>query len=251
MIGTFIGTLSSDPNYLGKVIYEKISNFTDNIANIDTCNIKSLQSMYDMLDETFYTFGSSNLYYPAELGRLIDLFSINFSKLKGSRNKFAENFFDKGYNNESIIESGGTPIYGVNKGKELDFFTSVLTAGTNIVAFEKFSERYTLINTSLDISSNYIQYIDIVNKTYALSSLNDNWGWNLSLPEVLNTALVPRYYSFFEYLSGYENTQSEGIINWADNKTTISENIKSKEEWNDIKQKIINYALAKGLGIIK
>ena len=251
MIGTFIGTLSSDPNYLGKVIYEKISNFTDNIANIDTCNIKSLQSMYDMLDETFYTFGSSNLYYPAELGRLIDLFSINFSKLKGSRNKFAENFVDRGYNNESIIESGGTPIYGVNKGKELDFFTSVLTAGTNIVAFEKFSEQYTLINTNLDISSNYIQYIDIVNKTYALSGLNDNWGWNLSLPEVLNTALVPRYYSFFEYLSGYDNTQSEGIINWADNKTTISENIKSKEEWNDIKQKIINYALAKGLGIIK
>jgi hypothetical protein len=115
LIGTFVGTLSSNPNYLGKLIYEKISNFTDNVTNIDTCNIESLKSMYDMLDEQFYTFGNGNLYYPAELKRLIDLFSIKFSKLKGSRNKFSENFDSKGYFNDEIIKNGGTPIYVVNK----------------------------------------------------------------------------------------------------------------------------------------
>ena len=251
LIETFIGTLSSNPNYLGKLIYERISNFSDNIANIDTCNINVLKSMYAMLDETYYTFGNGALPYPAELKRLVDIFSIKFSKLKGSRNKFAENFNSKGYFNEQIVQNGGTPIYGVNKGKELNFFTAVLTAGTNIVAFEKFSETYSLLNTNLSASSAYFSYIDPINHTYALSGLNYYWGWNLSLPDPINTNFVPKYYSFYEYLTGFDNNQTEGVINWSDTQTTIPENIKSKEEWDSIKQNIINYALAKGLGIIK
>jgi hypothetical protein len=251
LIETFIGSLSSNPNYLGKLIYERISNFSDNIANIDTCNVSVLKSMYAMLDETYYTFGNGDLAYPAELKRLIDIFSIKFSKLKGSRNKFAENFNNKGYNNDQIIENGGTPLYGGNKGQELDFFTTILTAGNNIVAFEKFSESYSLLNTNLSVASAYMSYIDPINRTFALSGLNSNWGWNLSLPEILNSNFIPRYYSFYEYLTGYDNTQTEGIINWSDNQTTIPENIVSKEQWDGIKENIINYALAKGLGIIK
>jgi len=251
LIETFIGTLSSNPNYLGKLIYERISNFSENIANIDTCNIAALKSMYSMLDETYYTFGNGDLSYPAELKRLVDIFSIKFSKLKGSRNKFSENFNSRGYHNEQIIENGGTIIYGANKGKELDFFTTVLTAGTNIVAFEKFSETYSLLNTNLCASSAYLTYIDPINRTYSLSGLNYYWGWNLSLPEQINTNFIPKYYSFYEYLTGYDNNQTEGIINWSDSFTTIPENIISKEEWDSIKENIINYALAKGLGIIK
>jgi hypothetical protein len=251
LIGTFIGNLSSNPNYLGKLIYERISNFSDNIANIDTCNISVLKSMYHMLDETYYTFGNGEVSYPAELKRLVDIFSIKFSKLKGSRNKFSENFNSRGYYNDQIIENGGTPVYGINKGKELDFFTTVLTAGTNIVAFEKFSETYSLLNTNLSVASAYMAYIDPIQRTYALSGLNSNWGLNLSLEEPINTSLVPRYYSFYEYISGYDDNQTEGIINWSDNQTTIPENITSKEEWDVIKENIINYALAKGLGIIK
>ena len=251
LIETFIGTLSSNPNYLGKLIYERISNFSDNIANIDTCNVSVLKSMYAMLDETYYTFGNGEVFYPAELKRLVDIFSIKFSKLKGSRNKFAENFNSKGYFNDQIIENGGTPIYGGNKGKELHFLTAVLTAGTNIVAFEKFSETYCLLNTNLSTASAYLTYIDPVNRTYALSGLNYYWGWNLSLPEPINTNFVPKYYSFYEYLTGFDNNQTEGVINWSDTQTTIPENIVSKEEWDSIKENIINYALAKGLGIIK
>jgi hypothetical protein len=207
--------------------------------------------MYEMLDEYFYTFGNSNVEYPAELTRLVDLFSINYSKLKGSRNKFAENFNNRGYYNDKILENGGKPIYGVNKGKELDFFTSVLTAGKSIIAYEKYSEQYTLINTSLSASSMYLEYIDPVIKTYALSSYNPYWGWRLVLPDDYNVKFVPRYYSFYEYISGYDNTQTDGLINWADKNTTITENVETYSEWDEIRKNIINYTLAKGLGIIK
>ena len=252
LIGTFIGTLSSNPNYMGKLIYERISNFTDNIANIDTCNINALKSMYEMLDESFYTFGNSNLIYPAELNRLIDIFSINYSKLKGSRNKFDENFNSRGYYNDLIIENGGTPLYGFNKGKELDFLTAILTAGNNIVAFEKFSEEYKVLNTNLNVASSKLTYIDHpTNKTYALSGLNEYWGWGLALPDNFDVTLVPRYYSFYEYVDGFNNKQTEGVINWGDKYTTISETISSIEDWQKIQENIITYSLAKGLGIIK
>ena len=251
LMGTFIGTLSSNPNYMGKLIYERISNFTNNIANIDTCNVNALKSMYEMLDESFYTFGNSNLNYPAELNRLIDIFSINFSKLKGSRNKFDENFNSRGYYNDLIIENGGKPLYGFNKGKELDFLTAVLSSGKNIIAFEKFSEEYKILYTNMNVASSKLTYIDPINKTYALSGLNEYWGWGLALPDNFDVKLVPRYYSFYEYISGFNNNQTEGVINWGDPYTTIKENISSIEDWYKIQENIITYSLAKGLGIIK
>jgi len=252
LIGTFIGTLSSNPNYMGKLIYEKISNFTDNIANIDTCNVNALKSMYEMLDESFYTFGNSNLNYPAELNRLIDIFSINYSKLKGSRNKFDQNFNSRGYYNDLIIENGGKPLYGFNKGKELDFLTTVLSSGKNIIAFEKFSEEYKTLYTNLSVASSKLTYIDPIKKTYALSGVNEYWGWGLSLPDNFDVTLVPRYYSFYEYIDGFDNKQTEGVINWGDPHTTVKENdVYSIEDWYKIQENIITYSLAKGLGVIK
>lgn len=250
--GTAIGTLTSKPTDLGKLVYEKISNFTDNVANVDTCNVRSLKSMYEMLDETFYTFGSIDYNFPGELNRLVDIFSVNFSKLKGSRNKFDQNFNNRGYHNDVIRANGGTPIYGVNKGEELDFLTSVLTAGKNIVAYEKFSETYTVLNTNLSVASAAnLHYIDPVIKTYTLSSYSPYWGWGLVLPENCPINLIPRHYSFYEYISGFNDKQTEGVINWADKQTTISENISSVTQWNKIRENMINYSLAKGLSFIK
>lgn len=251
-IGTALGTLSSTKRELGKVTYEKISNFTDNISYIDTCNIKSLKSMYDMLDEDFFTF---NNYYadaniPADLERLMDIFSVKFSKLKGSRDKFKYNFDDKGYNNEAILENGGTPTYGLNKGKQLDFFTSVLTSGNPIIAFEKFSEEYKYIDTNV-LSSSHLHYINPVNKTYHLSGYNDYWGWGLCLPETYTSIDIPKYYLFYEYLSGYSDDQTEGVINWQSDNTNITENLSSVKDWMDIREDMLVYSLAKGLSLNK
>ena len=249
-IGSAVGTISSNPMELGKLIYEKISNFTDNMANVDVCNIKSLKSMYEMMDEGFYIHNNYNYSVPFNILRLMDLFSINFSKLKGSRNKFIQNFDDKGYNNDVIRQNNGTVLYGFNKGEELDFSTAILTAGNFIIAYEIFSESYKLINTDL-LSSNYINFIDPVNKTYALSSYHPNWGWGLVLPDVYTNDKIPRYYKFYDFIPEYSNLQTEGIINWSSPNTTILENLSSVQEWDNIKQNILLYYLAKGLEVIK
>ena len=250
-IGTSLGELNSNREEIGKVVYEKISNFTDNVANIDTCNIESLKSFYDMLDEDFYSFNNyKEMNIPAELKRLVDLFSIKFSKLKGSRNKYNYNFNDRGYNNEAIIANGGTPIFGYNKGKELDFFTTILTAGKPIIGFEKFSGEYKYLNTNL-LSSTHLSYINPSIKTFNLSSYNEYWGWSLSLPDIYTSHDIPKYYTFFEYLTGYNNLQTEGIINWQSSNTNIVENLSSVSEWEHIKENMLVYSLAKGLSLIK
>lgn len=251
-IGSFVGTLSSSPNELMKKLYEKVSNFTDNIAFVDTCNVDTLKSMYKMFDESFVSFHGDNLNIPANLYRLIDLFSIKFSKLKGSRNKYAQNYDDKGYNNDLIRLNGQTPIYGFNKGSELNFFTAVLSTTNPIIAYEKFSDEYKMVNTAL-LSTTYIQFRDLSATTYSLSSYHPNWGWGLILPNnyVLSSYEIPKYYSFYEYVSGFDNKQTEGLINWQDAYTTITENVSSSDQWNSYIENLITYSLSKGLSVIK
>lgn len=252
VIGSAIGTLSSNPNELGKKIYEKISNFTYNIAGVDTCNVESLKSMYKMLGEEFLSLHGDSLNIPADLYRLIDLFSINYSKLKGSRNKFGMDFDNKGYNNDLIRSNGAVPLYGKNKGTELDFFSTVLTAGNPIIAYERFGEQYTLLNTDL-LSSSYINFHSLSPKTFSLSAYHPNWGWDLVLPNdyVLSSYQIPRYYTFYTYISGHNDTQTDGLINWSDEYTTISESLTSTEQWDEIKDNLITYTLAKGLNVIE
>jgi len=251
-IGTAVGALSSKPNEIGKVVYEKISNFTNNLHNIDVCGVQALKSMYEMLDEPFYTFNNTSYNLPAELNRLIDLFSINFSKLKGSYDKFDLNFYNKGYNNEYLRQNNQPVNYGINKGEELDFFTSILTAGNNIISYEKFSETYRVLNTNIlsSVSGN-ITYIDANTRTYQLSTYHPNWGWGLLLPEEYSNDQIPLLYTFYNYVTGYTDIQNEGVINWSDPYNNIPKNITDIQVWDSIKQKMICYTLAKGLGIIK
>lgn len=252
-IGESLGTLSSDPSDLGKIVYEKISNFVGNTNAVDSCNVKMLKSMYEMMGEDFLSYGGQEFSYPAKINRLVDLFSISFTKLKGSRNYFTQNFNDRGYYNQEIIKNGGEVLYGFNKGLELSFLTTILTAGSagsDIVAYEKFSQEYTIINTNI-LSSEYVNFVDPVEKTYPLSSYHPYWGWGLQLPDTFQPEDISKYYTFYEYIPKSDFIQTEGIINWSDSNTTLNEYVSSLEEWNKIREDMISYALAKGVENIK
>jgi hypothetical protein len=253
-IGESLGTLTSEPTDLGKTVYEKIANFCSNVNSIDSCNVKALKSMYEMLGEEFQSYGGEEFSFTAKVGRLVDMFSVPFSKLKGSRDYFTQNFNDRGYYNQEIIKNGGEVIYGYNKGLELDLLTTILTAslssGNDIIAYEKFSESYTILNTKL-LSTEYINFIDLVNKTYALSTYHPYWGWGLQLPDTYQPEDISKYYLFYEYIPTPNFIQTEGIINWSDESTTVSEYVSSIGEWDKIREDMIVYSLVKGVENIK
>jgi hypothetical protein len=109
-----------------------------------------------------------------------------------------------------------------------------------------------VINTNI-LSSylNDVNFINISNKTYALSTYKPTWGWGLTLPDNYLVDQIPLFYTFYDYITGSLDIQNEGVINWQDNYNTISYNISSTSEWSNIKEKMVYFSLAKGLGIIK
>lgn len=247
-LGAAVGVGADAPTVLGKKVYEKISNFCDNIAYVDTCNIEALKSLYQEMNESFITLNQNNFNYPANISRLIDIFSIKLSKLRGSRNQFAENFNSRGFDNQS---PDAVVKYGRNKGVEINPMTTILRGGVDgyIVAYEKFSETYTLINTNLPVAS-YVPYIDAPQQLYPMSAYDARWGWGLVLPDVYSPTDISKYYTFYRYKPGVDGDQIAGVINWSDPNTTVPEEVNDTTEWDEVVENMLTHALAEGLEIM-
>lgn len=224
---TIFGNISSGVDAIGKRIYEKTANFVSNNVNIDTCNIDSLISYADEYNIDLEQFASSDLLinYPAEISRLVNLFSIKKSLLFGKRNQSNFNFINNYSNNligsldESIGYVEDNKKYGYNKGEKLDILSYVINKSENyIVAEELYSSNYSLLRVNL-LSS--IVSADI----YPLSSFSKNWGWGLVLPDdfytdSLSTYKLSSYYNFYNYYPTVDGTYNNNIINWEDTYNT-------------------------------
>lgn len=222
IIGQIVGD-SVDPNTLGVKVYEKISNFLLNSNDIDYANIDNLISSLKLIDSNVNKFSEK---YPASLKRIVDFFSVSRSKIRPIKNYFNQSFDDKGRPSTGL---------GKNLGPEISIYDT-LTGGETfkpIVAYEKFSQRYLLLNT--DPTSSYdFRYLGS-NRTFEISSYNTRWGWGLDLPDgvgnftylldisgnnlilendfrILNeqggisTNQIPEYYTFYEYISSIDNS---------------------------------------------
>lgn len=195
-LGTIVGDISGDPNNLGTKIYEKISNMPSNIADYNYANVRSLISLLDSTDIDIERY---NISIPPSLQRIIDNLSVPLSLQKGVINNFNQNFNDKGYQNSNI--------YGVNKGAELDFNTTELRTGPEskpIIAYEKFSETYNLLDTNL-LSTFDFRYNGDNTNTYSLSDYNRSWGWSLIVPDQIFEK------TFFTFENNTVNKNGENI----------------------------------------
>jgi streptogramin lyase len=238
-IGTIVGNKHSSPNTLGKRVNEKIANFVDNTYNAYTCNINNLASIYQEFGQELVQFDKFKFAYPSNIARLVDIFSIKQTKLWGSNNIFSENFDRRG-----TIDND---VFGINIGNKLDIYTTILTAGSAsmpIVALEKFSNKYKLLNTDI-LSGNYTEYKNEALQTYALSTFSIRWGWNLVLPDAFTIDQIDETYSFYEYIHQPENSQLEGTIDWEH--TTWSQTLSSKTDWKTIAENMLTCQLFKGL----
>lgn len=109
-LNTIFGTTGSSPVSLGKRVFERIANYMDNHSDIDTCTIDALQSLAAMVN---YKLSEVNTKLPTEISRLVDMLSINFSKLRGTRTTYQQDFEKYGNWSQDTI--------GVNLGPELLF----------------------------------------------------------------------------------------------------------------------------------
>lgn len=139
-LGSIFGDLSSSQDSIGKATYEKIQNFFDNNTSIDESNVDELDGLLQML-----SLPELNKYsFPAKLNRLIDLLSISRSQLFGRRNRNQTHYQSYGYANNEF--------YGYNLGERLSA-GSIIVAGQPIVACERYSGRYSTLNTTFPLSA--------------------------------------------------------------------------------------------------
>jgi hypothetical protein len=115
------GMLSSYED-VGQITYEKIANFINNFADIDTCNVDQLLSIAVQTDTAASDYGAT---YPTEIKRLIDIASVSRTRLWGIKDD--------------------VPVLPRSTGNELDTQTSYITAGTRIILKSKLDNTYSLI----------------------------------------------------------------------------------------------------------
>lgn len=216
LIGQIVGNSSSSPEDIGKSIYEKIANYVGNHSDVDTCNIDKLYSLCQSLGIPIEDY---NLDYPANLKRLLNILSISYTRLKGSNEMFNRDFIP-----DVTIDSSK------NLGAKLDTTTYQITAGVNIVIHEKFTGTYEIIHT-VPYNSQDI---------YPIGMLS---AFNFKTP-------LDTYYTFYEYVPYFTNTQVEGVINWGDQYTTLSNSLSSIDDWykdGGTVSTILDYQLRRGL----
>ena len=245
-IGSMVGNLSSKVgDTLGKRTYEKIQNFTDNTNAIDYANIQGVASMSQAVGNNNIQFSKSNYLYPSEMGRLVDLLSINFNRLRGASETFNQDFKTFGYQDRET--------YGKNLGNEVSTFTYTVTAGIDLVAFERYSGKFTLLNTTIPLCASSVStFTQGSSVCYKLSSYNDTWGWGLVLPSNFTAYDITSNYFFYEHVETTDDVKKNSIINYDDVTLSLNTPLTSYVEWSQsegIISNILSNQLYTGLNL--
>ena len=250
-IGSIFGGVSSSHALLGKTVYEKIFNFVQNNDDIDYCNVNSLINLSNMVDENSLVFNQGSFQDPAQIKRTVDLLSTSYNKFRGTKNKFNENFDSKGHVNKET--------FGKNvSSAEINTSTYVITAGTSIVAKERFSDTYCKLNTYQPLCA-AVTLRSGSTTQYSLSELGSEspqgsaWGWPLTLPEEYDIGTVGRFYSFHEYNSHIDGTIVDGIIDFVNPQTRLDFDtpLSGLEGDNNIFDRIITDTLFSSLSLFE
>ena len=208
-IGSIFGSVSAGYDILGKKIYERISNFVDNTNKVDTADIGELADLLSLINDQAVRFDTAVVRYPNTVRRILSLLSINKNRLFGYKNQFKENFNPRGVTTKET--------YGKNLGDQISTRTYVVTAGTDIVALEKFSGTYSLLNT-------YQPVCAVSAYQYPLSGYSSDWGWPLVLPVNFTYSDIDTFYNFYTFNNTIDGTILNGVIDFVNPQTNIEFN---------------------------
>lgn len=230
-LGSIFGNEPLQHDDLGVVSYEKIANFISNKSDIDTCNVDDLYDISDSLDLNTDDF---RLNFPVEMKKIMDLFSINQSKLFGGELYDYQNF--KTANEYSNF----------NRGEKLKTSSYIVSAGIPVILKERSLDSYNLIQTGT-INNNLYYNLNVL-----ANHLNLNNDWS-------------QYYDFYEFIPSSNVINMENVIDW-DNTNFDKQNYisslknqlsgaypNSYLKWdtnNGMMEYFFTYQLYKGLGLI-
>ena len=210
-IGSIFGNIESAQDTIGKRTYEKIQNFTDNNSVIDYANIDQLAGILMSIDLPRINKYST----PPKVKRLLDLLSISQSRLFGDVNQNRDDFNSFGYSD--------TSNYGVDRCDPIPQ-NGIIFAGFDIVAFEKFSGKWTTLNTMLPLcASNAPNIISIAEAKPA--NISSCFG-TISCSSIQTETL-----SAIRLESNYFNICIEGTVSSTD-KLTYNTNYYSLSDYN-------------------
>lgn len=259
----------------GREAYEKIANFAANHIDVNTCNVNQLYSLAQYTDVPIDEYGFE---MPSELRRMIDIASVNQQILWGARCGCKQNIT----NTYTTYTSGGVLVdtktkcercghlHPGNRGELFNPETYMVSAYVPFIVEDRTNHknRYQLItpspSCSINMSNSLIGDICEVSATSVtcITSYPLSAAYNILLPEVYTFDSPPTwndfqeaiaYFCFYDYVSIKCEEQIAGVINWEDPHTTLSENASSVEEWygeGQILERMINYILHKGLGLV-
>jgi hypothetical protein len=155
---------------IGKTIYEKIANFADYHADIDTCGTQQLQAYAQLTQTPFVNYGAE---LPPEVRDFLDIASIPKAKLWGLPDEIP------------LLEQS------LDIENRLNVQTSLLTAGTKLALRNKFDGKYTVIQVPT-LSSTFV---------YPLSEF---LGYGLEQP----VTVIYEFYNFIpKYTGAYIENQ--------------------------------------------
>jgi hypothetical protein len=218
--GSIYGKYPFNHTDLGMETYEKIANYVGNHSDIDSCNVDQL---YDLAASVDLDSEDFRLNYPASVKRIIDIASINQSRLLGARS-LDQTAFTK-LNNQGEI----------NRGELITNLCYVVTAGIPLILKDRSLNKYRIIPTGnlYGLSAYPLQAL-----ANSIGLTDNNW---------------PSYYEFYKFIPIYDFRQLEGYIDWDNPQTTLSENISTNNQWfshEGFLDTQLSYELYKGLGFI-
>jgi hypothetical protein len=180
--------------------------------------------MSEMLDNTSTIFDQNLVNFPNKIQRVIGLQSIQDSKLFGITNKYQTNFNPYGRTT--------TEVYAKNLGEQIDPYTFVVSPDIGVVAYEKFSRTYKLLNTyqplcgtitnpvsnpilaedDTEIDTESGDELFVEDPGYLIIDYTNSWGWPLLLPTGFQQDDIPLYYDFYLYEPGYAGNYVGGVL---------------------------------------
>jgi hypothetical protein len=219
-LGSIYGKYPFNHDDVGVTLYEKIANYVSNISDIDYCNVEEIYNLAQMVDIELQDF---NLNYPEEVRRVVDLASVNLSRLIGARSVQETSFTTP--NSQGKYNMNFSPV---------NSFSYKVTAGIPLVLKDRSLNQYRLINTG---------YINC-SAVYTLNQFANYLGFHSNWRS---------YYEFHQFIPNYDGTQVAGLIDWNNPQTTIQESLSTLNNWYGTGNYLdtqFSYELYNGLGLL-